>query len=105
MGDRGDRFLLRAGVVVPAEAAHEPAIPGLQPAPDPDRGPGGLDQHRLDVGADVAGLAVLALAGADVVARAQADPGGEFLVAGAPPVRRGPDLAQPRPGHDVAEPR
>src|SRR6266446_848600 len=104
MGDRGDRLLLRAGVVVPAEAAHEPGVPGLQPAPYPDRGPGGLDQHRLDVGAGVAGPAVLALAGADVDARAQADPGGEFLVVREVSVRRGADLAQPRPGLDVAEP-
>ena len=36
------------------------------PAAGPRR-PGGLDQHRLDVGAGVAGAAVLALAGADVV--------------------------------------
>src|SRR5262249_30113687 len=71
VGDRGDRLLLGGRVLVPAEAADQPVVPGLQPAPDPDRRPGGLDQRRLDVGSGVAGPAVLAFLGADVVPRAQ----------------------------------
>ncbi len=41
-----------------------------------DRGPGRLDQHRLDVSPGVPGPPVLAFACADVIPRAQRDPGG-----------------------------
>ena len=53
----------------------------------------------------LAGAAVLALAGADVVSRAQAHPAGQLLVAGKVQVRGGADFAQPRLRHDVAETR
>src|SRR5260370_40914408 len=89
MRDRGDRLLLRGRVVVSAEAADQPAVPGLQPAADPDGGPGGLDQPPLDVGAGVAGPPVLALARAYVVARAQGDPRGGSFPAGVTLGRRG----------------
>src|SRR5271166_6674180 len=61
MGNRGDRPLLRALVPRAAELADQAAEPGLQPARYPDRGPGGLDEQRLDVGAAVAGPPALAL--------------------------------------------
>ena len=72
--DRGDRLRPRDRGLAAAEPADQPVVPGLQPAPDPDRGPGGLDQHRLDVGPGIPGPAVLALARADVARRAQRDP-------------------------------
>jgi len=46
-------------------------VSGRQPSLSFDGRPGGLHEHRLDVGAGLAGAAVLALAGASMVARAQ----------------------------------
>jgi hypothetical protein len=105
MRDRGDRLLLRGGVLLPAEPADQPVVAGLQPSPGADGVPGGLDQHRLDVGPGIAGAAVLALAGADVVAGAQGHPGGQLLVADEVQVRGRADLGQPRLRHHVAEAR
>src|SRR5215471_4439213 len=78
-GDGDDGPFLRALVPGAAEPADQPVEAGLEPAGDPDRGPGGLDQQRLDVGAAVAGPPALALLRALVVPRAHGRPGGEPL--------------------------
>ncbi len=97
-------FFFAPGFLSPPSPADQAAVPGLEPAAGLDRCPGGLDQHRLDVGAGLPGPAGLALAGADVVPRAHGHPGGELVVAGEPPVRLGADLGQPGRGHHVPEP-
>jgi hypothetical protein len=79
------------------EPAHQPVVPGLQPTPDPDRVPGSLHQHRLDVGPGIPGPAVLALAGADVVARAERDPAGQLLAGGEDRAAAGPTVTISRP--------
>jgi hypothetical protein len=53
--DRGDGLLFRGRVLGAAEPADQPVVPGLEPALDPDRAPGSLDQDGLDVGAGVTG--------------------------------------------------
>lgn len=44
VGDHGNGFLLRHGVVPATEKHHQPAVTGLQPSGSLDRGPGGLDE-------------------------------------------------------------
>jgi hypothetical protein len=96
-------FLTAAGFFWPTEVAHQLVVPGLQPALGLDRRPGGLHEHRLDVGPG-AGPAMRAFVGADVVARAQGDSGGKLLVAGEVLMRGWADLGQPRLARHVAEP-
>src|SRR6516225_7292449 len=66
MRDRDDRPFPGALVLRAAELADQAMEFRLQPAGGADRGPGGLDQQRLDVAAAVPGPPAAALAGADV---------------------------------------
>jgi hypothetical protein len=54
-----------------------PVVEGLQIARVADRGPGGLDQDRLQVLVSLAAAALIAPPGRFVVAGAQARPGGQ----------------------------
>src|SRR6267142_7070846 len=63
VGDHDDGFLLGDRAAVAAPFHHVPVVEGLEVAVVADRGPGALDQDRLQVRVALAALAAAPLAG------------------------------------------